>query len=141
MNANGTNIKLESNKRTLDSLKIVGKWTEELWLGVENKNLPPPPPAIIPEHDSIWPPYYEIDKNEIRHYFLGVDSANFKFNNSDELIIPQGLWTYNIGYQKKWRILKVTDSTMVVERKYSKYYPNAQNHIDGIDTIKFYKKQ
>ena len=139
-NVNGAYIKSESKKRTIDSLKVIGKWTEELWVGVENKNLPPPPPAIIPEHDTIWPPYYEIDKNEIRHYFLGIDSAKIKFVNSDELIIPEGLWTNTIGYQKKWRILKVTDSRMVVERKYSKYYPNAQDHIDGIDTVSFYKK-
>ncbi|MEC7771804.1 MAG: hypothetical protein VX798_11515 [Bacteroidota bacterium] len=140
-NVNATNIQLESKKRILDSLKVFGKWTEEVWVGVENKNLPPPPPAIIPEHDSIWPPYYEIDKNEIRHYFLGIDSAKYKFDNADVLVMPEGLWTYTIGYQKKWRILNVTDSIMVVERKYSEYYRNAPDHIDGIDTVTFYKKR
>ncbi|WP_299488065.1 hypothetical protein [uncultured Allomuricauda sp.] len=137
----GKAVEFESNNEIVDFKKLIGKWTEGLWLGVEHKNLPPPPPAIISEHDSIWPPYYEIDENQIKHFFLGIDSTKYKLDKSGELLILEGLRTDVIGFQKRWRILEITDSTMMVERKYSKLYSSAQNHVDGTDTVMFYKKR
>ena len=128
----------------LDSSNLFGKWTEEVWVGVENSNLPPPPPAIIPEHDTIWPPYYEIDKNEIRHYFLGIDSAKYKINKTGNVLTLDGLRTLTIGYQKEWQILTITDSTMIVERRFGKNYyesPNAISYFDETDTVTFYRKR
>tara|TARA_R110000744_G_C19341432_1_gene559480 strand:+ start:1108 stop:2118 length:1011 start_codon:yes stop_codon:yes gene_type:complete len=121
----------------LISKKILGKWTEELWLGVENSNLPPPS-ARISDYDSIWPPYYEISKNQIKHFFLGIDSTSYTLQKRDNVMILNSLRTYLIGYQKEWRILSISDTIMLIERGYNKY---DRNWIDGIDTLKLMKKR
>ncbi len=50
-------IEYMNEESKLISEKILGKWTDELWLGIENSNIPLPL-ARISDHDSIWPPYY-----------------------------------------------------------------------------------
>ena len=128
----------QKDKHTkLVSKKILGKWTEELWFGVENSNLSPPP-ARISDHDSIWPPYYEISKNQIKHFFLGIDSSSYTLQKRDNILILNGLRTDLIGYQKEWRILSISDTIMLIERGYNKY---DRNWIDGIDTLKLIKKR
>ncbi|TMU50990.1 hypothetical protein [Flagellimonas algicola] len=127
-------------KARWDSKNIIGKWTQEVWVGVENKDLPTPPPAADPMYDTLWPPYYEIDKNLVKHFSLGIDSTKYNFDESGKVLILEGLRTDLIGYQKRWRILELSDSAMTIERKFSKHYPNAQNHFDGIDTIRLFEK-
>lgn len=130
-------IDQKEKESKLMSKKILGKWTEELWLGVENSNIPPPP-AAISANDSIWPPYYEISKDQIKHFSLGIDSTSYTLESRQKLITLKSLRTNLIGYQKKWRILSLSDTVMVIKRGYNKY---DQNYIDGVDTLKLIKKR
>lgn len=141
-----TGFSIEEMKEKIDqkekeskmvSKKILGKWTEELWLEDENFIIPPPPSAI-PANDSIWPPYYEISKGHIKHFFLGIDSTSYILEKRDNVMTLNSLRTDLIGYQKKWRILSISDTIMVIERGYNKY---DRNWIDGIDTLKLIKKR
>ena len=124
----------------LISKKVLGKWTEELWMGVENSNIPPPP-AAISARDSIWPPYYEISENQIKHFFLGIDSTSYTLEIRNRLMTLKSLRTDLIGYQKRWRILSLSDTIMLVEREYSKSYSSNPNYIDGTDTLKLIKRR
>ena len=130
-------INQKEKETQLISKIILGKWTEEQWLESENHDIPPPP-AAIQGNDSIWPPYYEISKNQIKHFFLGVDSTSYVLEKRDNVITLNSLRTDLIGYQKKWRILSISDTIMLIERGYSKY---DRNWIDGIDTLKLIKKR
>ncbi|MDV7137967.1 hypothetical protein R3X28_03720 [Maribacter sp. TH_r10] len=130
-------INQKEKESKLISEKILGRWTEELWFGAENINIPPPP-AAIQTNDSIWPPYYEISKDQIKHFFLEIDSTSYILEKRDNVITLNNLRTNLIGYQKKWRILSISDTIMVIERGYNKY---DRNWVDGIDTLKLIKKR
>lgn len=133
-------IEQEKEESSRISEKVLGTWTEDMWFGVENKNLPPPP-SIYPSHDTIWPPYYEISNNQLKHFFLGIDSTSYTLNKRNKLLSLNSLRTNSIGYQKQWRILSVSDSTMTVERSYSSHFYENSNYTDGIDTINFIRKE
>ena len=132
--------KIDQNEKQLKltSEKILGQWTEELWVGFENSNMPSPPPARNPDHDSIWPPYYEISKEQITHFFLGIDSTSYTLQKRDNILILEGLRTDLIGYQKQWRILNISDTIMTIERASSEF---DFNYIEKIDTVRLIKKQ
>ncbi len=133
-------VRIEQKDKELKSFstKVLGKWTEELWMGIDTLNIFPPP-APISDHDSIWPPYYEISEDQIKHFSLGIDSASYVLDSRNKLMTLKSLRTDLIGYQKKWRILSVSDSTMLIERRFSKSFPSAQNYIDGVDTTRLIK--
>lgn len=133
----GEKIDQQDKESKLISEKILGKWTEELWLGVENSNIPPPP-ARISDNDTIWPPYYEISKDQVKHFFLGIDSTTYILEKRDNVMTLNNLRTDLIGYQKRWRILRISDTIMIIERGYNKY---DRDWIDRIDTLKLIKKR
>lgn len=123
--------------------KILGKWTEEIWVGIENSKIPPPPPAI-PEHDTIWPPYYEIYKNKIISYCLGIDSTETQLDNSLVYFnMKKKLHTDFVGYQNSWKILDVSDSVLTIERRYTKktFDAHTSHYLDSIETVRLIKKR
>ncbi|QLG46893.1 hypothetical protein [Costertonia aggregata] len=135
-----TKLRLEEKLPKWKLDKILGKWTEERWAGVENSNIPPPP-ARFPEHDTIWPPYYEISKNKLTSYCLGIDSTTIQLDNSlSYMIMKESLYTEFVGYQKKWKLLKVTDTAITIERRYSKDFISF-SHSDSTETFRLIKKR
>jgi len=134
-------IDIENEELKLLSGKVLGTWTEDQWVGIDTENLPPPPPLINPAHDSLLPPYYEISDNQIKHFFLGIDSTSYTLNRRNKVLFLNSLRTDLIGYQKEWRILSVSDTTMAVERRFSSRFYENSNYTDGSDTINFIRKE
>lgn len=137
-----TGLRLEEKKPKWKLDKILGKWVEERWVGIEKSNIPPPS-AKIKEHDSIWPPYYEISKNKITSYCLGIDSTQIQMDNSLSFIIMKSnLYTDFVGYQKDWKLLSVTDSVLTIERRYTKDFSdsNSFSYSDSTETLRLIKK-
>ncbi len=123
--------------------EIIGEWTEERWVGIENLEIPPPP-ARLPDHDTIWPPYYVIEKDKIIGYCLGIDSVNIQMDNSLEYItMESNLYNDFVGYQKDWRILSVSDSVLNIQRRFTKDFSesNSFSYRDSTETIKLIKKR
>ena len=134
-----TKLRLEEKLPKWKLDKILGKWTEERWVGVENSNIPPPP-ARFPEHDTIWPPYYEISKNKLISYCLGIDSTAIQLDNSlSYMIMKESLKTDFGGYQKEWKLLKVTDTTITIERRFSE--SNVFSYSDSTETLRLIRKR
>ncbi len=136
-------LRLEEKKPKWKLDKILGKWTEERWVGIEKSNIAPPP-ARIREHDSIWPPYYKISKNSITSYCMGIDSTQIQMDNSLSFITMKGnLYTDFVGYQKDWKLLDVTDSSLIIERRYTKDFSdsNAFSYSDSTETLRLIKKR
>ena len=138
-----TKLRLEEKLPKWKLDKILGKWTEERWVGVENSDIPPPP-ARIPEHDTIWPPYYEISRNKIISYCLGIDSTQMQMDNSlSYIIMKDNLYTDFVGYQKDWKLLNVTDSVLTIERRFTKDFSdsNSFSYSDSTETLRLIKKR
>lgn len=140
-----TRLRMEEKKPKWRLDEILGKWTEEKWVGIENANIPPPP-ARITEHDSIWPPYYEISKNKITSYCLGIYSTQIQMDNSLSFIImKESLYTDFVGYQKDWKLLKVTDSALTIERRFTKDFLASSSfsysNSDSTETLRLIKKR
>lgn len=122
---------------------ILGKWTEEPWIGIENSKIPPPP-ARIPDHDTLWPPYYEIFENKIMSYCLGIDSTEIRFDNSLVYFnMKQHLHTDFVGYQNDWKILDINDSVMTIERRYTKEFfdANTLQYLDNVEIVRLIKNR
>ena len=123
--------------------EIVGEWTEKRWVGIENFEIPLPP-ARLSEHDTIWPPYYNIEKDKIVSYCLGIDSVKIQMDNSLEYItMKSNLYNDFVGYQKDWRILGVSDSVMTIQRRFTKDFSesNSFSYRDSTETINLIKKR
>lgn len=123
--------------------EIVGEWTEEHWVGDENLGIPPPP-APVAEHDTIWPPYYIIEKDKIINYCLGIDSVNIQMDNSLEYItMESNLYNEFVGYQKDWKVLDVSDSMLTIQRRFTKDFSesNSFSYRDSTETVNLIKRR
>ena len=129
--------KIQKNiKQTkLLSENILGKWTNKQF-----SNLPAQPLDYIQSNDTIKEPHYHILSKQIKFFFYSEDTVNYYLESRDKSIIfKKPIQDFN-GYQKKWRILNLSDSTITIERKYNTEHPYLQYYKDIIDTIKLEKK-
>lgn len=136
-------LKLEEKRPKWNMDKILGKWTEEQWVGVENSKIPPPP-ASIPDRDTIWPPFYEIGENKIINYCLGIDSTEIQMDNSRVYFnMNKAIHNDFVGYQKNWKILSLSDSVMTIERRYTKEFHDqySTSYLDSVETVRLIKIQ
>jgi hypothetical protein len=108
----GRNTQLEfipqKTKNKLDD--VLGKWYEEI-----DPKLPKPP-ARVGGNDSIWPPYYTIEKNQINHYFLGIQKSLSELDPSHQFITFKNLQNDFVGYEVYWKIIELSGDSMLIER-------------------------
>lgn len=134
------------NKNTLKGLLISEKdyeitleksktqWNKELlngiWIEEKNYDLffndsiakPPPPPAPpgISEGDFQYPPFYEIKSDTISaSYFYQVSKSGINISNSTEFLTLE-LQSDLDKVEKLWKIKKLTDSIMIIDRTIEK---------------------
>ncbi|MFC7357090.1 hypothetical protein ACFQO1_05285 [Jejudonia soesokkakensis] len=117
---------------TLEKSKI--QWNKELlngiWIEEKNYDLffndsivkPPPPPAPpgISESDFQYPPFYEIKGDTISaSYFYQVSKSGIDISNSTEFLTLE-LQSDLDKVEKLWKIKKLTDSIMIIDRTIEK---------------------
>jgi len=127
-------IDKEEDEVKLITKKILGKWTNEKFLVV------PPPPPPPPYNDTLEDPYYQITKDQIIINFYTKDSVSYKFEGRNKSILFNEPIPDFYGYQIKWKILKVDDSTLTVKRIFNVNYLINLRRYEEIDTLKLNKK-
>ncbi len=113
---------------TFEKSKI--QWNKEflngIWIEEKNYNLLsndsivkpplPSPPSRMSENDFQYPPFYEIKDDTISaSYFYQVSKSKIDISNSTEFLTLE-LRSDLDKVEKRWRIKKLTDTIMVIDR-------------------------
>ncbi|MDT0622028.1 hypothetical protein [Croceitalea vernalis] len=131
------------------------RWNKELLNGIwiEEKNydlffndsivkppLPPAPPGVS-ESDFQYPPFYEIKGDTISaSYFYQVSKSGIDINNTTEFLnleLPSDL----DKVEKLWKIKKITDSIMIIDRVIEKEKEKFSFLTTTEENIKLIKKR
>lgn len=114
---------------TLEKSRI--QWNRKLlngiWIEEKNYDLPsndsiikPPPPQGISENNFQYPPFYEIKGDTISaSYFYQVSKSVIDISNSTEFLTLE-LQSDLDRIEKLWKIKKLTDSLMIIDRTIQK---------------------
>lgn len=139
---NDENLTMTEKRPKWELDEILGEWMEERWLGTEESGISLPP-ARLPGQNTIWPPYYSIEKDQILSYGLGVDSVKIQMDNSFTYITMESSFYEDfVGYHKGWRILGVSDSVLTIQRRFTKDFSESKffSYQDSSETINLIKK-
>ncbi len=138
---------------TLEKRRI--QWNKDLlngiWIEEKNYDLllndsiakPPPPPAPpgISESDFQYPPCYEIKGDTISAtYFYQVSKSGIDISNSTEFVTMKLRSDLN-KVEKLWKIKKLTDSIMIIDRTIEKENKKFSFLTTTEENIKLIKKR
>ena len=129
-------------------------WNKELLNGIwiEEKNYdsylndslpkpPPPSPTGISENDFQYPPFYEIKGDTISTtYFYQVSKSNVDISNSAEFITMELRSDFD-KVEKLWKIKKLNDSIMIIDRTIEKENKKFSFLTTTEENIKLIKKR
>ncbi|SFS91081.1 hypothetical protein SAMN04487906_2044 [Zhouia amylolytica] len=131
------------------------QWNKELLNGIwiEEKNydlffndsivkppLPPAPPGIT-ESDFQYPPFYEIKGDTISaSYFYQVSKSGIDISNTTEFLTLE-LQSDLDKVEKLWKIKKLTDSIMIIDRTIEKENKKFSILTTTEENIKLIKKR
>jgi hypothetical protein len=108
-------IKLLERKPKWNKKALLGKWYLKKYYN-KKKNEIPPPPFGQNEDKAPWPPYYEISEDSIQLNLYEISASAIQVNQTAEYINMQ-LTNSILGTEDQWRIKKLTDSMMIINRK------------------------
>ena len=114
------NQKIFLTKRKIDFNRelLNGIWVEEKYYNSNISQFPlPPPPPNISEKDYEWPPFYKIANDKISfNYYYKSSYSDIKFSSSNEFI-DMSLSSNDVKLELLWRIKKLNDSLMIVDKQ------------------------
>ncbi len=117
--------------------KLYGEWIEEKYFGTKLSDLPPAPNSLM---DSVtdWPPYYKITESSITNNLYKKTTSELEINNSNEFLLMKLMNPLTDGNEYSWRIKKLNDSIMIIDRERQKYF---DSYADMEYNIKLIKKR
>ena len=139
-------VTLEKRKTHWNKELLNGIWIEEknydLYLN-DSLPKPPPPPASpgIPESDFQYPPFYEINGDSISAtYYYQISKSNIDISNSAEFITMKLRSNFD-KVEKLWKIKKLNDSIMIIDRTIEKENKKFSFLTTTEENIKLIKKR
>ncbi|MEP5341240.1 MAG: hypothetical protein ABJL44_15990 [Algibacter sp.] len=139
-------VTLEKRKTHWNKELLNGIWIEEknydLYLNDSLPKPPPPPePPGISESDFQYPPFYEIRGDSISAtYFYQVSKSNIDISNSAEFITMKLRSNFD-KVEKLWKIKKLNDSIMIIDRTIEKENKKFSFLTTTEENIKLIKKR
>jgi len=118
-------VTLEKRKTHWNKELLNGIWIEEknydLYLNDSLPKSPPPPaPPGISESDFQYPPFYEINGDSISAiYYYQISKSNINISDSAEFITMKLRSNFD-KVEKLWKIKKLNDSIMIIDRTIEK---------------------
>lgn len=134
-------IILEKRKTKWNKEYLIGIWIEDLFFNDSIVKPPPPAPPGVSEENFQYPPFYEIKKDSISvTYYYQVSKSKIDISNSAEFITMNLRSDYN-KVEELWKIKKLTDSIMIINRTIEKKNKKFSFLTTTEENIKLIKKR
>lgn len=138
-------ITLEKRKTHWNKDLLNGVWIEEMYNEINDVNdkfpKPPPPEPGVSESDFQYPPFYEINEDTITaHYYYQISKSHIDISNTVESINMK-LRSNTDKVEEMWKIKKLNDSVMIIDRTIEKENKKFSFLKTTEDNIKLIKKR
>lgn len=118
--------------------KIYGTWFDKEFIKRDSSSL-----ILLPNFSDksykTWPPIYIITKDSIfSNFYAYHDKSSYKIDHSNKLLKLNLNNEYTLEKDILWRIIKLTDSTLIIERsiKHNSFSVNQSDEIKKLELIK-----